>query len=90
MPSGGLANGLLQFQVQVYEEGDEGAVLGRNGKRPPSARDWLQRANAKDKIVVTPPPQTPTAPPVEVPAEILRAVPPDALVVMEWEWRRLG
>jgi hypothetical protein len=86
--NGSKFSGLLRFQAQVYSAEEPGIVL-QGGRIPPAAADWLKQVNAQDKVVISPPPIALQAPPVEVPAALLRAIPADAYVAMEWEWRRL-
>jgi hypothetical protein len=81
--SGKTFKGALHFEVQVYVAGEEGSVW--KGSRPPStAAEWLRQESTQGTVVVPPPSVLLDAPPVEVPAAALRALPSDALVAMEW------
>lgn len=89
-PDGKTADGAVQFQVQVYTAGEEGSVWP-NGHVPNTASEWLKQVNGQDRIMISPPAsRLPTAPPMAVPAALLRALPGDALVVMEWSWRKVA
>lgn len=83
--TGETLNGELQFEVSVYSAGEEGSVWP--GSVPPStAAHWLRQESGQATVVIPPPPPILDAPPVEVPAAALRALPSDALVAMEWIW----
>jgi hypothetical protein len=89
LANGDTADGVLQFQVQVYAPGEEDSVWP-TGHVPHTASEWLSQVNSQDKIVVAPPAtRLPTTPPIEVPAAVLRTLPGDVLVVMEWAWMRV-
>ena len=81
--------GVLFFQAQLWSPGEEGSQWGRGSHRPlPTAGTWLKQVNSRDKIVIVPPPEAVDTPPVEIPAALLRTLPADAQVTMEWNWLR--
>jgi hypothetical protein len=88
--TGKLANGkeilgLLSLEVQTYAAGETGAV-GPSGREPDDAAKWLKQTNIQDQILISPPPIM-GGPAVAVPAALLRALPLDTWVVMEWKLR---
>lgn len=84
--TGEKLTGSVHFEVQLYSEGErrnpwDGSVA------PATAAEWL-RQEIGGSVVVPPPPPLLDVPAVEVPAAVLRALPSNARVVMEWEWRK--
>jgi hypothetical protein len=82
----GTKQGYIEFQVKVFTRGEEGSVW-QNGREPASAAQWLGQVTPADTIIISPwSERHPDVPPVPLPAAVLRALPPDALVAMEFWW----
>src|SRR5438477_679821 len=80
--------GTLHFELQLWDPG-ETSTIWEGGRAPSTVAEWLQQATSDGRIVVIPPPIILDLGPVEVNAAQLRELPSDALVNMEWHWRRL-
>jgi hypothetical protein len=80
--------GALHFEVQAWSPGEQSTIWA-GGRAPSTAAEWLKQATPDGKVVVLPPPIVVDMAPVEVQAAALRALPSNALVNMEWHWKRL-
>lgn len=85
---GTIATGALHFEAQAYSPGEDGSVWQAGQRQPATAAEWLKDANSQGMVVVAPPPFAVAVPPVEVPAGLLRSLPADTLVAMEWTWEK--
>ena len=83
--SGQLLKGIVFFQARAYVRGEQGSV-SRHGTEAPRVSGWRERL-AQNRLLLYPPSRHPEWPAVEIPANILQALPPDDLVVMEWIWK---
>lgn len=88
LPNGTTAPGLLRFEARVYASGEDEGWGDKTTVPRATAIDWLRQVTGRDKVVVAPPPPALNAPPVEIPAAVLRALPADTQVGMEWFWVR--
>lgn len=88
LPDGSTAPGLLRFEARLFAVDDPDRMWVNGTVEPETAEKWLRQVNGQDKVVIGPPPAALNAPPVEIPASVLRTVPADSQIAMEWYWVR--
>lgn len=80
---GGTKHGFIEFQVKVFDRGEQ----SRWRHELATAAQWLAQVTPADTVVISPlVDRHPDVPPVPLPAAVLRALPGDALVAMEFWW----
>lgn len=84
LPNGTIADGVLHFEARVFEPGEPGSIW-EGGRAPATAKEWLAQANG-DRVFVLAPKAHAGAPPVGIPAAVLRTLSPETAVSMEWWW----